>query len=71
LRGFHLRCFQAVQERRREVSQAIHAYCFHKFLFFVSARNAVIGRMGSKTSGVAFVPPPRTGRVLPLPLIIN
>ncbi len=58
LRGFHLRRFQAAEELRREVSQAIHAYCFHTFLFFVSARNAVQGHMGSKTSGVAFIPPP-------------
>ncbi len=69
LRGCHLRRLKAAQERRREVSQAIHAYCFHTFLFFLSARNAVIGRMGSKTSGVASIPPPRTGRVFPLPLI--
>jgi hypothetical protein len=53
------------------VSQAIHAYCFHMFLFFVSARNAVIGRMASKTSGVSFIPPPCTGWVFPLPLIIT
>jgi hypothetical protein len=60
---------QAAEERRREVSQAIDAYCFHTFLFFASARNAVIGRMGSMTSGVASIPLPRTGRVFSLPLI--
>jgi hypothetical protein len=69
----HLSRFEATEERRGGV-QSIHTYCFHRLLFFFSARKVVMERkkrQGASWGGVAFIPPPGTGRVFSLPLIMT
>jgi hypothetical protein len=59
-----LRRLEALEERRRETLQSIHAHCFHTSLFFLAVRNAVMNRSGSKPSGATFTRPPRSRRAL-------
>jgi hypothetical protein len=61
---FHLRLLEASEERGRQVVKSVDSYCFHMYVFFLSARKA------EKPGGIALIPPPGTGRVFPLPLII-
>ncbi len=69
LRRLLLCGFQFVQLARRQVIEPIHAYGFHRRLFLFFARKAVMCCSAGKASGVAFIPPPGTGRVFPLLLI--
>ena len=62
-RRFHLRLFEAAEECRREMSEAIDANCFHRTLFFFFARKAGMCHVAGKAGGVAFTPSPqRDGR---------
>jgi hypothetical protein len=53
---FLLRLLEAAEERWRQIGQAIHTNYFHANLFFLSTRNAVMSRNGSKPSGGRFHP---------------
>jgi hypothetical protein len=53
--------FQFVHLARRQMIEPIHAHGFHMYVFFFSARKAVMCRSEGKASGVAFIPPPERG----------
>ncbi len=67
---FHLGLREAAEDARRQARQAVHARCFHTYIFFSSTRTTVKCRKGNSLGGVAFIPPPSRGRVFPL-LLIN
>ena len=68
LRCFHLCRFETAEESRRETGQAVDANGFHTFVFFFSARKAVMcRRSGEASTGGRFHPAPWNGAGLPAP----
>jgi hypothetical protein len=67
---FHLRFLEAVEERRRQVVQVIHANCLHMYIFFLPTRKMVTGHRESKPGG-SLSSRPLNGTGLPAPLVNN
>jgi hypothetical protein len=67
---FHLRFLEAVEERRRQVVQVIHANCLHRYIFFLPTRKMVTGHRESKPGG-SLSSRPLNGTGLPAPLVKN